>query len=791
MSTEATGHDPLIGQVLGHYRVMEEIGSGGMGVVYRAHDEHLDREVAIKVLPFGTLADDTARRRFRNEALALSKVNHPNIATIFDFDTQQGLDFLVMEYIAGITLSDKLAQGSLAERQVITLGTQLAEGLAAAHEHAVIHRDLKPGNLRVAAEGRLKILDFGLAKLRAAGPASAVSETLSETHTMAGTLPYMAPEQVLGGGIDARTDIHAAGAVLYEMATGERAFPQAERTQLTSAILQRTPQPAIARNPKLSGELSRIIGKCLEKEPGERYQAARELAVDLRRLAREKDLEHRKKSSLDAGIWVGLGRWKALIAAGAGVAVVLLVALFVVGRIRRASEATHIESSIAVLPFVDLSAAKDQEYFSDGLAEELLNSLAKVPGLRVAGRTSSFQFRGKNEDLRVIGQKLNVATILEGSVRKQGQRVRITTQLIQTSDGFHLWSETYDRDLTDIFAVQEEIARSVAGALRVTLLGEKPPAPRPTSVEAYNAYLQGQYFLARPGREGAEKAMTYYEQAIKLDANYAPAWAGLSLVHSFRAEAFFGPVQEEIAKAREAAERALVLDPGLAAAYSAMAKIKRDYDYDWDAADVYYQRALVLEPANADALAGAAHLAMIRNNFDEALRLDRRASELDPLNAVPYHNVGFIAWWAGRLDESEAAVKKAYELNPDSPWLPTVLCRVYLARSRPREALLEAERETIPAYRLQCVALAYHALGRKQDSDRALAELIATHQGNGAFVIAEVYGFRGEVDSAFDWLERAYQQREEPLTEMKGDPLLENLQHDPRYPAFLKKMRLL
>ena len=286
MPSDEAGHDPLIGQTLGHYRILEKIGSGGMGVVYRAHDEHLVREVAIKVLPLGTLADDSSRRRFRNEALTLSKLNHPNIATIYDFDTQKGLDFLVMEYIPGVTLSDRLAETSLPEKQVIALASQLAEGLSAAHEHAVVHRDLKPGNLRLSNEGRLKILDFGLAKLRVAAAVSVASETVSETHAIEGTLPYMAPEQVVGGEIDARTDIHAAGAVLYEMATGQRAFPTRDRAQLKSVILRSAPQPASSVNPRVSPELSRIIEKCMEKQPENRYQTAKELGIDLRRFER-------------------------------------------------------------------------------------------------------------------------------------------------------------------------------------------------------------------------------------------------------------------------------------------------------------------------------------------------------------------------------------------------------------------------------------------------------------------------------------------------------------------------
>ncbi len=284
MASQTASQDPLLGQTLGHYRIAEKIGAGGMGEVYRAHDEHLDREIAIKVLPPDTLADEHSRRRFRKEALALSKLNHPNIATIHDFDMQEGVDFLAMEYIPGITLSEKLAVGPLAEQQVIALGMQLAEGLSAAHEHGVIHRDLKPGNLRLTVDGRLKILDFGLAKLRVPVTANAVTESLGATEGMAGTLTYMAPEQLLGSEIDARTDIHAAGAVLYEMATGQRPFAEVERWQLIGAILRSTPQPPCALNPRVSPELERIIAKCLEKEPENRYQSARELGVDLRRM---------------------------------------------------------------------------------------------------------------------------------------------------------------------------------------------------------------------------------------------------------------------------------------------------------------------------------------------------------------------------------------------------------------------------------------------------------------------------------------------------------------------------
>ena len=386
--------DSLVGQTLGHYRIAEKIGTGGMGEVYRARDEHLARDVAIKVLPPGTLANESARKHFRKEALILSQLNHPNIATVHDFDTQQGVDFLVMEYIPGITLSEKVAARPLAEKDVLRLGVELAEGLAAAHDHGVVHRDLKPSNLRITSDGRLKILDFGLAKLRLPATANATTESVSEIQAMAGTLPYMAPEQLLGGEIDARADLHAAGSVLYEMATGRHPFADAERSQLIGAILHRPPRPPAALNPGLSSELERIIRKCLEKEPENRYQSAKELSVDLRRLARDEEPGHfAVETSTLTRQQSSFARRLKPIAVVVGVVTVLLAA-FWLARMKKAPDTPRITPSIAVLPFEDLSPEKDQEYFSDGLAEELPYApagrrgsyLPHNPGARRRGR---------------------------------------------------------------------------------------------------------------------------------------------------------------------------------------------------------------------------------------------------------------------------------------------------------------------------------------------------------------------------------------------------------------------
>ncbi len=444
-----------------------------------------------------------------------------------------------------------------------------------------------------------------------------------------------------------------------------------------------------------------------------------------------------------------------------------------------------------MLPFVDMSPDKDQEYFADGLSEELLNVLAHIPELRVAGRTSSFQFKGKNEDLRVIGQKLNVGAILEGSVRKAGRHVRITAQLVKVADGFHLWSETYDRTLDDIFVMQDEISRSVSSALKVTLrVGQGEPSAARGNAEAYNLYLQGKYFAARQRREDLEKAVSYYEQALKLDPAYARAWVGLALVHTSQARHDYIPLDEGRRKARREVEKALELDPNLAEAHATLGRIRRVYDWDWAGADAAYKRALELGPGDATVVLGLASQAATLGRFEEALRLDRRAVEIDPLSVAARTTLVLHAWRAGRLDEAEAAFRKCLDLDPDYPGAHQLLGRFHLARSRPEAALQEMEREQEPARRRQGLALAYHALGRKKEADAALAEVLEKDKEAWAFQIAGIYSFRGEVDEAFKWLERAYAGRDGGLSEMKGHPLLKNLEADPRYTAFLKKMRL-
>lgn len=482
--------------------------------------------------------------------------------------------------------------------------------------------------------------------------------------------------------------------------------------------------------------------------------------------------------------------WKYLLLA---VLIVMVTGGFLLKRVVTRHSSGPITPSIAVLPFVDTSPGKTREYFSDGLAEELLNELAKTPRLRVAARTSSFQFKGKDADLRTIGQKLNVATVLEGRVSTEGNRVRIAAELINVENGFQLWSGSYERNLNDVFSVQDEIARAVAGELKVKLLNGTTPAaiPRSTNPEAYSDYLQGRFFYERRTQSDLEKATSYFEQAIKLDPAYAHAWSGLAWARMSQADSEYGVSFEEGYRlARDAAEKALQLDPGLAEAHAAVGRIKRTHDWDWAGADASFQRAIALEPQNAITLMSASSLAASLGRFDDAVALARRAVELDPLSVVAHISLGMRAYYAGQQERAIASYQKALELNPGDPSAHYLLSLVYLAQGKPQPALAEVEQQPRGAGRYVGEVLVYTALGRRPEADAALRMLVNNYPDQAAFQIAEVYAVRGETDRAFEWLELARAQHDAGLSAIMGDPLLKNLSADPRYLAFLKKMRL-
>jgi serine/threonine protein kinase/tetratricopeptide (TPR) repeat protein len=762
------------GSHLGPYEILSPLGKGGMGEVWRARDPRLGRDVAIKVLPVDVAGRADRLSRFEREARSVATLNHPNIVTLHSIEEAGGTHFLTMELVEGEPLDRLVAPGGLPLARVLELALPLADALAAAHDKGVVHRDLKPANVMVTKDGRLKVLDFGLAKLAAAeaGPDATVAPTMespiSTIGQVMGTVPYMAPEQIRGEEVDARTDLFAFGVVLYELATGRRPFGGATGADISSAILRDVPAPPTEVRPDLPGDLDRIVGRCLEKDPRERFQRALDVRLDLRALQRTLE---RTASRAKA----------------------------------TAKPAPADGASIAVLPFVNRSREADDEYFSDGLADELLNVLAKIRGLRVAARTSSFHFKGKDPTIAEVGSALNVKAVLEGSVRKAGNRVRITVQLVNVADGFHLWSETYDRTLEDIFAVQDDIAQSVVKELRSTLLGEEPDSEvsgevraevaqaakgRSADPEAHRLFLHGRHLAERLTVEGLKTGVAYLKQALERDPDYALAWAALSRATALEAALGSATVPEGNERAREAALKALALEPDLAEGHLALGQIQMWYDWDWKAAEASLKRALALAPGNVEAWDLSGLLAYDFGRLDEAIELEQRAVGLDPLSVGAHLNLGRCFRAADRLPEAERELRRARELSSGSAAGSLILASVLGAQGRVDEALAIMQSEERDWSRLCGLAILQHAAGRVAESDAALKELIAKRSGDAAYQIALAHAARGEHDATFEWLERAYEQRDSGLAILKLEPFFRPLHPDPRWGALVARMGL-
>jgi eukaryotic-like serine/threonine-protein kinase len=758
------------GARLGTYEIVGPLGAGGMGEVYRAKDLRLRREVAVKVLPAEVASSPDRLARFEREARTVAGLNHPNIVTLFSVEDEDGIRFLTMELVDGQTLSDLVTPGGLPLSRILDLSIPLTNALVAAHEKGVVHRDLKPGNVMITRDNRIKVLDFGLAKPVRGDPESDSETTsidevapVSGARGLMGTLSYMSPEQIRGETVDARSDLFALGIILYELSTGRRPFTGGSFFEVSSSILRDTPEPLTRLRADLPGEFERIVGRCLERDPGRRFQGAIDLLNELRVIRRVLERGESQKPPLDK------------------------------------------VASVAVLPFVNRSRDEADEYFSDGLADEILNVLSKLRGLRVVARTSSFQFRGRDEDITTIGRKLNVATVLEGSVRKAGNRIRVSVQLIQVADSSHLWSESYDRTLDDIFAVQDDIAHSVVKELRTTLMGEDADSGaseqakaevaqaakgRATNPEAFRLYLQARNFADRYTREVVAKGIGYLKQALDLDPEFALAWAELGGAYAREGNLSGAPMEEWLGRARGAVERALSLVPDLAEGHAQMAWIRMYYDWDWRGAEASVRRALELAPGNALALRRAGALALNQGRIEKAIRLSRSSLEQDPLSLASCHNLGAALHAADRLVEAEEAYRKALDLAPHRINTCALLSLTLLAQGRGEEALAEAMREPDEAFRLWALGIIHHVLGRRAESDQALRELTEKYAEDSACQVAEVHGARGEADAAFEWLERSYAQRDGGLPEMKVNPRFRSLHGDPRWGRFLMKMGL-
>jgi len=779
------------GRRLGTYEIVSRLGAGGMGEVYRAFDTKLRREVAIKVLPQTLAGDAEALRRFEREALAVAALSHPNILAIHDFGTQDGVAYAVTELLEGETLREKLSSGAIPPKLAVEYALQMAKGLAAAHERGVVHRDLKPENVFVSRDGHLKILDFGLAKREEkVAPGEETSAPTQTEHTtpgtVMGTVGYMSPEQVRGIPVDHRSDIFSFGAVLYEMLAGRKAFKRETTSDTIAAILKEDPSELSGSGQAISPALSNLVRHCIEKNPESRFQSANDVVFALNEVPLSSGVE--ALPSQPAGS-------RRLLWVLATLAVVLAAALAWLGVRRRAeSPSGGVAASIAVLPFTNLSSEKDQEYFSDGLSEELMGLLGKVKQLRVAGRMSSFAFKGKTDDLATIGQKLHVTAVLEGSVRRSGDQLRVSTQLVNVADGFQIWAETYDRKTADAFAVQDEIASAVVAALKLKLLpSDRPTASQSkTSVpEAYNQFLLGRKFFYILSQDAYRRGNAALEKAIELDPNYAAAYAWLarSLAQSVAFSSTASEKADKQARAVWAADKAVALKPDLAVGVAARANARTLVARDWAGAQADFERAIALDPSDPVTHSQYGRLLAKLGKLPEAIAECKKGSDLDPLFPGALNLMGLYLYSNGQLAEARQVETRALEISPENEFARFYLGIALLLDGDPKKAIADLGPPRSVFHRT-LLALAEHDLRHPDAAERALNELISLDGPSQPYRVAEVYAWRGEPDRAFDWLDRAFAQNDPGLSYLNTDPLVRKLRGDPRYAALVKRLNL-
>ncbi len=741
----------MTGQTLSHFRILEQLGDGGMGVVYRARDERLERDVALKLLPAGALADESARNLCHREARTLSRLNHPGIATLYDLGRDQGADFLVMEFVVGESLEQRLGSGPLAEDEIASLGDQIAAALQAAHEQRVVHCDLKPGNVMVTPRGQVKLLDFGVARLLRAHDEGARTKAI--TTAPVGTLPYMAPEQLLERDVDARTDVYALGMVLYRMASGRLPFENQPAVILANQILNSQPPPPGRFRPDLSPGLERIVLRCIEKDPASRFATATEVGAELKALR---------------------------------------------GAPRERAEPRRIES-LAVLPLDNLSGDPAQEFFADGMTEALIATLAQIGALRVISRTSVMQYKGVRKPLPEIARALNVDAIVEGSVLRSGDRVRITAQLIAAADDRHLWAQSYERDAGDVLALQGEVARAIAEEVRVKLTPheqQRLAGTRSVNPQAYEAHLRGRHRWNRRTPSELHKGIEHFNEAIAHDPTYAPAYAGLADSYNILADLNVVPPLEAASRARAAVSRALELDPQLAEAHTSLGFIRLFFDWDRAGSERAYHQAISLNPSYATAHQWHAMLLTSRGRFDEALAEGLRAQELDPLAFIIGTTVADVFFFSRRYDEAIERLQSILTMEPGFVPAHSDLGRALAQSGRHAEAI---EEFTIGARLGGADPRAHGGLGhtfalagRHEEARAVLAQLEqrAARLEAGSFAIAVIHIALGQIDQAFAWLDRACREHDRALVWLEVHPRLDPLREDPRFAELLARVGL-
>jgi eukaryotic-like serine/threonine-protein kinase len=788
------------GTRLGPYEIVASLGTGGMGEVYRARDTRLDRTVAVKILPS---ADPDRRHRFEREAKAIAALSHPNICMLHDVGHQDGTDFLVVEYLEGETLADRLARGPLPEDVLVDLGIQIADALETAHASRIIHRDLKPSNVFVTKRGQAKVLDFGLAKI-AAPPAGAenadlptvlAEARLTDAGSALGTVAYMSPEQARGDDVDHRTDVFSFGVVLYEMATGQPAFAGRTTAVIFDEILNKRPAPPSTLNRTLRSDIDGIIARALAKNPGDRYQSAGELGRDLAQARHDLSLDGTSSARIRRSATRIAPRRQVLIA----LAIVASIALGVAALISRDPRATTVADgpidSIAVLPFVNASGTEDADYLSEGIAGTLTNNLAQIEGLRVIPRTLAARYKTQTVDPAQAGRDLNARAVVTGRVIQRGDRLTVQAELIDVAKVAQLWGEQFNRPLADVLTVQADISKAIADNLRLRLTTEDEKgllAHTPTSAVAYQLYLRGQYAAGKRTRDGYHQATQYFNQAIERDPSYALAHAGLADVFIWQAYWGYLPSREAYQKALGAANRAVTLDERLAEGHAALGWISLHHDWDWAKSEREYQRALTLDPTNALIVYAYGESLGTRGRMDEAIAQIRRAAALDPLSGRIATSVGFMLTNARRYDEAIEALKKAIALEPDQTLARLDLARAYrLSGSndlaiKESEAMLSSGDPLGPSF----VAASYAHANRRREALEIVNGMIAKTRetGQGSLLIALVYAALRDKEQAFAWLEQAYQERDTFLAWLKVDPEFDVLHADPRFADLVRRI---